>query len=818
MLGIAVGVALLFASQVASTSLDGSVQRLTADIVGHMQFQLEARGPQGLDQALLGRIQRMRGVRSTLPVLEQQANIIGPMGQAAVDLLGVEPRLARAGGPLLRHFSYEQIAKQKVLVLPAPVARSIGAGPLQPATLQVGSYRIPTLIGATLQEEDIGSLVHSQIAAAPIVYAQELAGLRGRYTRIMVQAAPAQEHVVHTQLQRLANAMNVNLEPADFVSRLFQVAAAPTNQGTSLFSAISALVGFLFAFNAMLVTAHLRRTLIENLRRWGATRLMAVEVLFVDALVLGALGVLFGLALGDLLSIAVFHATPGYLSFAFPVGSVRIITWQSVGLAAGAGLLAACVGVLAPLMGILRRPLRTVKGATHSTSRWRRGSLIAGLCCLAATTAILLYDDVNVVAAVAALACLVGGLLFLLPMLFEATITVFEGLQYHLYSASTLLAVTELRAPANRTRSLAIAGTGAIAVFGSVAIGGASANLQSGLDESARAIDTNAAVWVTPAGRTNAFATTPFIDVASQRLRKLPGVRSVDIYRGGFLNWGERRVWVLGFPRVAEQPIPTTHLIAGDLGLATAHIRGHGWAVVSQALASEYNLKVGMPFTLPSPRPSTFRVAAVSSNLGWPPGAIIINADDYARAWNSSDPSAYQIQTTAGFSAMALRREIQLVLGRHTGLAVETSSQREQRHYAQAHQGLAQLTQLRILMMIAAVLAMGGAMGSMIWQRRPLLAYIKRQGYKRGVLWRALFCESALLLGAGCSIGAIFGLYGELLQSHALASVTGFPVVFSVGIAIAILSFAIVSLTAVLVVALPGYLAVRVRPTTISPA
>ena len=49
------------------------------------------------------------------------------------------------------------------------------------------------------------------------------------------------------------------------------------------------------------------------------------------------------------------------------------------------------------------------------------------------------------------------------------------------------------------------------------------------------------------------------------------------------------------------------------------------------------------------------------------------------------------------------------------------------------------------------------------------------------MLWRALLFESALLLGAGCSIGALFGLYGQLLLSHALASVTGFPVVFSVG-------------------------------------
>ncbi len=80
-LGIAVGVALLFASQVASTSLNGSVKRLTGDIVGNMQLQLEARGPQGLEGGVLREVRGIPGVRATLPVLEQQTNIIGPHGQ-----------------------------------------------------------------------------------------------------------------------------------------------------------------------------------------------------------------------------------------------------------------------------------------------------------------------------------------------------------------------------------------------------------------------------------------------------------------------------------------------------------------------------------------------------------------------------------------------------------------------------------------------------------------------------------------------------------------------------------------------------------------
>ena len=142
---------------------------------------------------------------------------------------------------------------------------------------------------------------------------------------------------------------------------------------------------------------------------------------------------------------------------------------------------------------------------------------------------------------------------------------------------------------------------------------------------------------------------------------------------------------------------------------------------------------------------------------------------------------------------------------------METRSQREQRLRATSRQGLSRLTQITSLVLIAAVLAMATAMGALIWQRRPLLADMKVDGFDKLVLWRSLLMESALLLGVGCSIGALFGLCGQLLLSHALAVVTGFPVVTSVSALVALGSFLAVTSVAVAIVAVPGYLAARVR-------
>jgi putative ABC transport system permease protein len=815
-LGIAVGVALLFASQVASTSLTHSVSQLTKEIVGGTQFQLDARGPAGFDESVLHEVRHVPGVQTAFPVLEQQANVIGPGGiQRSVDLIGTDPRFAHFTGTLLRRFSAAQLAAQRAIALPAPLAAEIDVGPLQTMTIQIGAKVEQTLLGATLGESDIGGLVHSPVALAPVAYAEQLSEMRGKITRIFVQSQPGREREVRAGLQRLAAALPVNVEPSNFDSTLFGVAVTPESQSETLFSAISALVGFMFALNAMLVTVPSRRKLIADIRPQGATRLMTIQILLFDAAILGVLACALGLALGELLSIAVFHSIPGYLSFAFPVGSQRIVTWQSVALAVGAGLAAAVAGVLWPLRDILAQPL---DGDPHATRRHRwllRARFAMGLLCLACTIAILIVRPQS---GFIGLATLIVAMACLLPPLFDGLVVLFERAQRLLDGAATVLVVTELQTRETRVRSLAIAATAAVAVFGTVEFQGTQSNLERGLDASAHQLDASADIWVTPRGESNAFATTPFVGSDTRALAHVPGVAAVGLYRGSFLNWGDRRLWVVAPPGSVTRPVPPSQLVVGTVALASQRIRQTGWAVISQALADEHHLHIGEAFTLPAPRPTRLRVAGLITNLGWPPGAVILNSADYARAWASGEPSAYAIAIKPGVSPDTVRALVQRRLGPESGLSVETASERDRRHYAQASQGLSRLTQIRLLVLIAAVLAVAGAMGSMIWQRRDLVAFIKCQGYRRDVLWRWLLCESVLLLIAGCSIGAAFGLCAQLLGSHFLASVTGFPVAFDVEAFAAFSSFALLTTVTAAVVALPGYLVVRVPPRTASPA
>ena len=173
------------------------------------------------------------------------------------------------------------------------------------------------------------------------------------------------------------------------------------------------------------------------------------------------------------------------------------------------------------------------------------------------------------------------------------------------------------------------------------------------------------------------------------------------------------------------------------------------------------------------------------------------------------DASAVQVDLAAGVTAVRGRQLVRAALGPEFGLSVQTARVRELHDRATTRDGLSRLTEIASLMLIAAALSMAAAMAGMVWQRRRRLADLKLAGIDHRQLWKALLLESVLLLGIGCGVGTVYGLYGEQLLNRALNAATGFPVDNSLGITVALLSLAVV-----LAVhhrrMVPGYLAARV--------
>jgi putative ABC transport system permease protein len=807
--GIAVGVALVLGVLVANASLTGSAEQLVHDVIGAARLQLAARSQEGFEEVLDEQARRLPGVKVAAPVLRENVAIVGPDGRQPVQLLGVTAAVLNLGGLDARQFGLASFSFGRGLILPASVAGAIGVEPGDHVTMFAFGSAHEVTVSAVLKNAPFGAIASSPIAITRLGQAQRLTGLQGRLTQVLIKPQIGSGRQVAGELRTVAG-QGVNVEPADEELRLLDEAVKPNDESTTLFAAISVMVGFLLALNAMLLTVPERRRFVADLRMQGYDWRQVIVLLAFQAAVLGIAASAVGVALGDLLSHVFLHRIPTYLTTAFPIGSQPTLHLWTVLLALGCGVLAAMLASLSPALDLRAgRPADAVfrDGSGGGEVLRLRTSLK-----LALTGAALLVI-IAVTLALAPGLTIVGGMtlavvvLCSVPIAFVGVARLLQWAGERIPSSSLIVVVSELRAVT--TRSVALAGIAALAVYGSVAVGGARADLLRGLDTNFDEYLRTAQLWVTTGGNdltTNAFSAGS----VTASIARNPDVASVREYQGGFLDVGVRRMWIIARPDGDEPTIPASQLVQGNAREASRLLAAGGWATVSNDFAQEHRLRLGSRIVLPTPTgPAVLRVAAITTNLGWSPGAVILNTSDYRRFWRTSQPSALEVSLRPGISEAAGKRAVARAIGRRPGLGIQTFGERRAQYAADSRQGLYALTDISTLLLIAAALAVATALSAAIWQRRARLASLKIQGYDTGQLWRALLLESALVLGIGCAIGAVIGVYGHALASRWLRLETGFPAPFQVGPGKVLVTLALLAVIAIAVIALPGLAAAR---------
>ncbi|HTB50814.1 MAG TPA: hypothetical protein VK701_07540, partial [Solirubrobacteraceae bacterium] len=417
--GVAAGVALLFAVQVAHHSVTGSFQEITHGVAGRATLEVGSRGPLGFDQSVVEEVEAIPGVRAVAPLLEQPVVIVGPSGRRALKLLGATEQLGSLGGGLARPFiDAARAARGGSLLLTAPTAQAIGARAGQRVTVLLGARREHLRVGATVASAKVGAVAESPIAAAPLPLLQSLAGEGGRVSRVLIEPRAGQEaELRHTLDRRFGSTLNVRSVSAE--AQLLDNAIGPEKQVTLLFSAISLVAGVILAYNALLLASDARRRFIVNLIQQGTPESLIVASLAFDALLLGLAGSLLGLIAGDVVSLIAFRSLPGYIAAAFALGGQRVIGAQTILLALAGGMLAAFVAALLPSLVALRGGASAepaaVGGAISLTRRLRLSdSLLFG--CGALLVGISIAASASAPATtVVALVGLAAGLVICLP-------------------------------------------------------------------------------------------------------------------------------------------------------------------------------------------------------------------------------------------------------------------------------------------------------------------------------------------------------------------------------------------------------------------
>ena len=814
--GVAIAVALVFAVTVANESVAGSASAVVRAVTGPATLQLRSRGPDGFDQRPLEEVEHLPDVKQAAALLEVTGTVVAPNGRRdTVDVAGSEPSLALLDG-LAETLPIGALSpggvglsKASANVLGIP-ARSHG-NPVV-VSLEMRGQSHPLKVSAVLGGEAAGALAQAQIAVMPLKRLQALTGLQGRITRILVQAKPGREAAARRELETVA-AGQLTVAGADQDISLLGQALRPSGQASALFAGLSALLGFLFAFNAMLLTVPERRAAIADLRLDGSNRAAIVQMVVFEALCLGAGASILGVLGGYALSTDVFHQSPTYLTKAFTLGTSTIIGPLPVVLSLGGGVLATCLASLVPLQDLrkgraLDAPLReNVAGtaAAHGAHRWLLGVTVA-LLALASGLFVLVPS-----AALAACVLLAVATMLAVPVVLSAVLRLAEAFAARNERFTALpLALSSLKATA--LRSLALAATGAVALFGSVALGSSRSDLLRGIDGYTAHYASSADVWVVnPEDNQAVEDFNP--DSYVKRLSHVAGVASVHVFQSSFLDFGNRRTWVIAWPAGVPMELLHDQIVKGNLTGTAAAIREGNSIAVSEQIASEYHVGVGDTLTLPTPSgEESFKVAATTTNFGWTPGAILMSTGAYERYWASQAPSALGVDLVPTANASVVKSAIEHELGAGSGLEVLSAQVRKTTIEKTASEGLGQLGEIAMLLVIAAILAMAAALGSSIWQRRASLAELRLEGAQRRHLQVVLLLESVLMLSAGCITGAAAGIYGQAIIDGYLTHVTGFPVAGVTTGQQPIEIFAVVIVAVLVIVSLPGWIASRVPP------
>jgi putative ABC transport system permease protein len=813
--GVAIGVALVFGVLLANASLTSSAGELVHGLTGSARFALVGRSAQGFDERLAEQAGSLPGVQVAAPVLRENVTLSDSRSQEAVQLIGVSPSLEALGGVAAQQYAEATVLLKGGLGLPAAVAGALGVHRGQAVRVasngEVHSAHVQVVLGGGV----LASAAASPVAVAVLGVAQALSQRPRRVSEVLIRPLPGDERMVASELRRLA-AGRLDVRAADYELGLLSQAIQPNRRSTSLFEAISVMIGFLLALNAMLLTVPERRRFIAELRMQGYDPRQILLLLGFQALVLGVLASLVGVGLGDVLSQTLFQRAPNFLSAAFPIGAEQVVHVGTILFAVGCGVLATALASLSPLLDLhASRPadavFRETAAGSEIVSRRTIGRLVlAGVALIVVVIAIVLQAPGATIAGGVALAL---ATLCLIPAVFSGVTRGLPILSERVRSSALIVALAELRA--TTTRSVALAGIVGIAVYGGVAIGGARDDLLRGIGQATTQYFSTADVWVTSGH--DVFNTNSFAPAGpAGAIAHAPGVASVRVYRGGLLDIGERRMWVRARPESDSIQIEPSQLRQGSLATATRLIREGRGVAISSDYGSEHGLRVGGTMTLPTPSgPAHLTVAAVVTNSGWPAGAITLSASDYSRWWRTSEAAALEVNLKTGVSPAQGRRALAAALGAYPGLQVRTTAERVALSNASAREGLRTLGEISTLLLIAAALAVASALSATVWQRRARLAALKMQGYDSGQLWRAVVLESAITIGVGSLVGAIVGVCGHALASRFLERTTGFPAPFAIGPVQVLLTLALIAAIALAVIALPGMLAARVSPRTV---
>jgi putative ABC transport system permease protein len=717
-LGIALGVAVVLAVDLANASARKSFQLASEQLTGRATHRVI--NPAGTVAESVYALLRLEfGLRTSAPVLKAY---VSDLDDRQYQLLGIDP-LAEAA--FRDYLTVNPAADSGANTDLIALLTESGAALLPPEhkardELQVQSgSEIWTLHSAGhLNDPALAGLIVVDIATA-----QEILDRVGQLSHIdlILSPDPAQLSTIQQALPE-----GLQLEPAAANAQSTLNMSAAFSLNLTAMSLLALLVGIFLIYNTMSFTVVQRRRLLGMLRALGVTRREVFGAILLEALLLGFIGTLLGIALGVWLGGILVQLVTRTINDLYYVLSVTDYFIAPASLAKGIllGLGASLVAAYLPAQEAAAAPPGVALSRADLERRWRAGLmrqvLVAALLLLIG--AAVLWWSTGLIGGFSGLFAMMMACALLIPALIILLVHLLQPLLHgYLLGAMALRSVARhlsRTGVAVAALTIAFSATVGVAVMVDSFRGGVTIWLQDLL---------TADFYISPVNEGEGAQRDLAPEVLTL-LRQQEGVAAMSLYRGRSIRYREQTTALLALDPAA-QTWAGYRFAEGDAATAWEGFSAGQGVLVTEPLAYRQGLNLGDSLVLQTPAGSeALPILGIIYDYGSEHGRILLHLDWYRRHWEDNSISSVAVYTASTQSPEALREHLQIQLGPLQALAFRSSAILYQRSLEVFERTFTITGVLRLLAIAVAFVGMLSALMALLLERRREFAVLRALG------------------------------------------------------------------------------------------
>ena len=759
-LGVALGVAVLFAGLATDAGIEASVDRTVASVTGRADLRVAAFGEVGLSPATVFAIASSDGVEIAAPAFERRTYLgTGTFGPgplpAPVTIAGIDPdREARihdlslaAGAPL------DGDALDAALVS-ATLAREDGLSVGSEIGVQGVAAPVHLRVVGILAGDGPWSAGDGRVVVTGLDVARTVFGVHG-VTRVdvLLESGRTSADVTNLLEERLFREPYVVSTPADLATSM-RASTGEFAATTALIAAVALFAGAFLIFNTLSMTVVERVRELGLLRAAGAGRGQLTSYIVVQAALIGLAGSLVGVALGATLAtaIATWMGTIGDVALAGP-----LVTWPDALTALAIGLVVTLAAAAEPARRAGRiPPVEAIRARLDlPTARRARTRWLVAVFGLVAVIGLLTWPrGAGEIALLRSLA--VYGVLLIAAIAVPLALPALARVAGVPFVVMSRLEERLARAAVLRDRSRAALTVGALTV------GLAMVVALGGVGQHARAA---AGAWLEDVVPGDLVLTSIFprgLDEGlDTTLASLPGVAAVspiatiDLAASGARLDGAAMV---GSDLAADGRL---RLLAGDRATAFAALDAGGSVILPAAVADRLDLPLEATLSVTGADGAALplRVVAIAERTLPAPGgeAVLVSWAD-AAALGIAGADAFAVRLTP--DAPAGDRAALADTARSLALEPADLDRIEGAIGGALERVFGLFDVLSLIAVIVAALGIVNTLTMNVLERVREIGVLRAAGMTRDQVWRSVIVEAGItgLVGAGCGVVTGIGI------------------------------------------------------------